>query len=81
MSGDRPQQYLRRCNGQPAAGIPVSGRGLDIILAGSKDVRRADDGRISWTSSGRKFTAEPAPGACSAPGAGASADESMAATP
>lgn len=62
MSEETSQSYLRRCNGQPAAGVPVSGRGLDIILASSKDVQRGDDGTISWTSAGRRFTAEPVRG-------------------
>lgn len=61
MSDDAPQMYLRRCNGQPAGGIPISSRGLDIVLAGSKDVQRAADGTVRWTSAGRRFTAEPVP--------------------
>lgn len=59
MSEETPRRYLRRCNGQPAAGIPISERGLDVVLASSKDVRESGDGRISWTSGGRRFTAEP----------------------
>jgi hypothetical protein len=53
------ERWLRRCNGQPAAGIPISSRGLGIVLAGSSDVERGADGTISWTSAGRRFTAEP----------------------
>lgn len=53
------ERWVRRCNGQPAVGIPVSARGLRIVLAGSSDISAEESGVISWTSSARRFTAEP----------------------
>lgn len=53
------EEWRRRCNGQPQAGVPMSARGLRIVLASSSDVRANKGGVISWTSSGQRFTAEP----------------------
>jgi hypothetical protein len=52
-------QWLRRCNGKPKAGIPVSQHGLRIVLGSSRDVTVDACGVISWTGAAGKFTAEP----------------------
>lgn len=59
MTADAPRQYLRRCNGQPPEGMPVTGYGPGLVPADSKDVRQDSSGRISWTSGGRWFTLDP----------------------
>jgi hypothetical protein len=53
------EQWLRRCNKQPAEGRPVSARGLRIVLASSWDVRADKDGTITWSAAAGKFSAEP----------------------
>ena len=53
------EEWRRRCNGQPAAGIPMSARGLRIVLASSADISTSGNGVISWASNGRRFTADP----------------------
>lgn len=52
-------QWLRRCNGYPKAGIPISQHGLRIVLGGSSHVTADAHGVISWTAEAGKFTAEP----------------------
>lgn len=56
------EQWLRRCNGQPEAGKPVSARGLRTVLASSKNVRVKADGTIMWTAAAGQFSAEPVRG-------------------
>lgn len=53
------EEWRRRCNGKPEAGIPMSRRGLRIVLASSSDVSANGNGVISWSGAGRCFTAEP----------------------
>lgn len=59
------EKWLRRCNGQPADGIPVTRADLLTVLAASTDVRIDERGVISWaaprilTTRDRRFTAEP----------------------
>lgn len=52
-------QWVRRCNGKPAVGKPVSARGLRIVLASSSNVRAEADGTIKWSATAGEFTAEP----------------------
>lgn len=53
------EKWLRRCNGKPAEGIPVSGAQLRAVLDTSPGVRFDRQGRIAWRGDGRAFTAEP----------------------
>jgi len=52
-------RWLRRCNGKPAVGIPVSQHGLRIVLGDSRNVTVDADGVITWTGPAGTFTAEP----------------------
>lgn len=52
-------QWLRRCNGLPAAGIPVSRGTLRAVLASSGNVSANDNGVITWIGDAGQFTAEP----------------------
>lgn len=55
------EQWIRRCHGQPAAGIRVRRADLRTVLAASDDVHRDDRGWIAWRGGGQEFTAEPVP--------------------
>lgn len=52
-------QWLRRCNGQPKAGIPINRHGLRIVLAASQNVAVSATGVITWRAQSGEFTAEP----------------------
>lgn len=59
------EKWLRRCNGHPADGIPVSRQDLRTVLLASTDVHLDEKDRIAWRAGGpmsidnRTFTAEP----------------------
>lgn len=56
------EQWLRRCNGKPAAGAPVSADRLRVVLANSRNVRTKDDDTIVWSGPAGEFTAKPVRG-------------------
>lgn len=53
------EQWVRRCNGQPAEGIRMSRRGLLVVLGTSHGIRADAGGIIIWSSTAGQFTAEP----------------------
>lgn len=53
------ERWIRRCNGQPEDGIPISRQGLLIVLGTSRNIRADEASTITWTAAGREFTAEP----------------------
>lgn len=55
------EEWVRRCNGQPAEGIRMSRRGLLVVLGTSHHVRADSTGVITWSSTAGQFTAEPVP--------------------
>lgn len=52
-------QWLRRCEGEPKAGMPVNRHGLRVVLGQSDSIVVEPDQTITWHFGGRKFTAEP----------------------
>jgi hypothetical protein len=53
------ERWTRRCNGQPAEGIPISRRGLLVVLGTSRNVQADGTGTITWSSGTGDFSAEP----------------------
>ena len=56
-----PVAWLRRCNGEPAAGVLTRRAEAAAIprLAGTRNLRGSLDEGMSWQAAGREFTLEP----------------------
>jgi hypothetical protein len=58
---DQPQQYLRRCNGQPDGGLPTTRDAVKHAVRQAGNHSIDPRGIVTWFTDGgqRRFTAEP----------------------